>query len=170
MSFKSAVTPTANNETLLGRVKWFNNKSGYGFITVTSGVHSGLDIFVHHTGINVENQQYKYLVQGEYVNFVLEKPQSGDHEYHALKVNGINGGKLMCETRHEFKIARSAYKTNKTVPSNNATSEEEVRAPKSRGEGPRESETDKSGWTTVLRNTSTEKPLVRGRGRPPKGT
>ena len=168
MSFKSAVTPTANTETLLGRVKWFNNKSGYGFITVTSGVHSGQDIFVHHTGINVESQQYKYLVQGEYVNFVLEKPQSGDHPYHALQVNGINGGKLMCETRHEFKMARSAYKTNKVMPPNIDTNEDEVRAPKSRGEGPRESESDKSVWTTVSRNAPAEKQAVRGRGRPPR--
>ena len=65
MSFKNAVTSSVAGDTLTGRVKWFNNKAGYGFITVTDGSRSGSDIFVHHSGINVENQQYKYLIQGE---------------------------------------------------------------------------------------------------------
>ena len=50
----------------LGRVKWFNNKAGYGFITVTDGDKSGSDIFAHHSSIGVSNQQYKYLVQSQY--------------------------------------------------------------------------------------------------------
>lgn len=70
-SYKDVVTPSAASEHLLGRVKWFNNKAGYGFITVTDGSRSGTDIFVHHSSVNVENQQYKYLVQGEYVEFDL---------------------------------------------------------------------------------------------------
>jgi CspA family cold shock protein len=73
MSSDKDVTPSAASEHLLGRVKWFNNKAGYGFITVTDGPKSGTDIFVHHSAINVENQQYKYLVQGEYVEFHLVK-------------------------------------------------------------------------------------------------
>ena len=52
-----------------GRVKWFNNKAGYGFITVTSGEHTGVDVFVHHSVIHVGSEQYRYLVQGEYVIF-----------------------------------------------------------------------------------------------------
>ena len=80
------VTPS---ERLNGRVKWFNNKSGYGFITVTDGAQSGTDIFTHHSVINVDNQQYKYLVQGEYVQFSLMKTTSGNHEWQASQVNGI---------------------------------------------------------------------------------
>ena len=56
------------NERLLGRVKWFNNKAGYGFITITDGTLSGTDVFVHHSSIKLQSeQQYRYLVQGEYV-------------------------------------------------------------------------------------------------------
>jgi CspA family cold shock protein len=113
MSSDKDVTPSAASEHLLGRVKWFNNKAGYGFITVTDGPRSGTDIFVHHSAINVENQQYKYLVQGEYVEFHLVKTDSEKHEWQASKVSGIKGGKLMCETRFDLKIARNEYKSVK---------------------------------------------------------
>ena len=96
-------------ESFIGRVKWFNNKTGYGFITVTDGQRSGNDIFVHHSAINVEGQ-YKYLVQGEYVEFTIVDTPSGKHTCQAGSVNGIKGGKLMCTTRHETNVARSAYK------------------------------------------------------------
>ena len=57
-----------------GRCKWFNNKAGYGFLTVvrsTDDTMVGKDVFAHHTGITVNNEQYRYLVQGEYVDFSL---------------------------------------------------------------------------------------------------
>jgi len=162
------VTPA--QERLIGRVKWFNNKAGYGFITVTDGVRSGSDVFVHHSSVNVENQQYKYLVQGEYVEFSLIKTASGNHEWQASNVSGINGGKLMCETRREFKIARNNYKNDSSdVPLEPAKVEINVeavkpprqprvpkdasaapkqRAPRARGEGPREGDSKKE-WTLV---------------------
>ncbi len=91
------------SELMIGRVKWFNNKAGYGFITVTDGPKSGNDVFVHHTAIAVANQQYKYLVLGEYVEFSLASIQGGRHEFNATDVRGIKGGKLMCENRSDFK-------------------------------------------------------------------
>ena len=40
---------SSNSNKLVGNVKWFNNKSGYGFITVMSeSPHKGQDIFAHH--------------------------------------------------------------------------------------------------------------------------
>lgn len=108
----SAVTSsaTASDQTILGRVKWFNNKAGYGFITITDGPRSGSDIFVHHSAISVINQQYKYLVQGEYVEFSLVSTQGGAHEFNAANVSGVKGGKLMCETRLEFKNSKTSAK------------------------------------------------------------
>jgi CspA family cold shock protein len=105
MSSDSSATTSAA-ERFTGRVKWFNNKAGYGFITVTDGARSGSDIFVHHSGLGVSSDQYKYLVQGEYVDFDMVSVQGGAHETQASNVSGIKGGKLMCETRHEFKVAR----------------------------------------------------------------
>jgi len=152
-----AVTSSASSERLTGRVKWFNNKTGYGFITVTDGERSGSDIFVHHSTIGVSSQQYKYLVQGEYVDFDLSSTQGGAHEFQATNVVGIKGGKLMCETRHEFKVARTNYKSTQVsepvtvtrqrrVPNTNtsANTKSSVRA---RGEGPRDSA--KKEWTIV---------------------
>lgn len=106
-------TETTAVEHLIGRVKWFNNKVGYGFITITDGNRSGSDIFVHHSAINVENQQYKYLVQGEYVEFDLVKTDSQQHEWQGSNIIGIKGGKLMCETRRDLKIARSQYRNDR---------------------------------------------------------
>lgn len=112
-SYKNVVTLSADKH-LIGRVKWFNNKSGYGFITVTDEYRSGIDVFVHHSAINVEKQQYKYLVQGEYVEFDLIKVHSDKHEWQASCVSGISGGKLMCETRRDLKIAKNDYNATKS--------------------------------------------------------
>jgi cold shock CspA family protein len=108
MSTTTAVT--SSTEALLGRVKWFNNRDGYGFITVTDGPRSGSDIFVHHSSIKVVSEQYKYLVQGEYVEFVLVATPGSKHEFQASDVSGVKGGKLMCETRNESRQARSQFR------------------------------------------------------------
>lgn len=165
-----------HSEHLTGRVKWFNNKAGYGFITVTDGSRSGTDIFVHHSTVNVENQQYKYLVQGEYVEFDLVKTESQTHEWQASNVAGIKGGKLMCETRRELKFARTEYKTDKQPeekvsepktprqraprePASFESSAPRQRNARARGEGPRESTGvrestgDKKEWSLVAKDT-----------------
>lgn len=108
MSTTSQYTPVATFEEGLrvtGRVKWFNNKAGYGFISVEtqSGVR---DVFVHHSAINVNQEQYKYLVQGEYVEFECSRVEDSQHEWQASTVRGLNGGKLMCETRRDIRESR----------------------------------------------------------------
>jgi len=94
---------------LTGRVKWFNNKTGFGFITAlgdSEGVKDGSDVFVHHSTVKVAQEQYRYLVQGEYVEFVLSKTaDSSKHEFQAADVSGVKGGKLICETRWESRAS-----------------------------------------------------------------
>jgi len=86
----------------LGRVKWFNNKAGYGFLKVVENDGSESDdVFVHHSSIKVSKEQFKYLVQGEYIDFTIGSVESGEHKFQATEVSGVNGCKLMCETRNE---------------------------------------------------------------------
>ena len=68
----------------------------------------GSDVFAHHSEIGVGEDQYRYLVQGEYVEFVVVKTTSGNHEFQCSTIRGIHGGQLICETRH---AAREQYKT-----------------------------------------------------------
>ena len=96
-------SPTLQEEgdkRLQGRVKWFNNRAGFGFLTVLSGPNVNKDVFVHHSNINVSSEQYKYLIEGEYVNFTLSKSDSSEHPFQASNVRGIEDGLLMCETRY----------------------------------------------------------------------
>jgi len=108
MSSENVDTHISNESIIIGRVKWFNNKAGFGFITVCDeGQYAGKDVFVHYSSIEVQNSQYKYLVQGEYVSFRLTTPANSQHEYQAANVSGIKGGNLMCETRRQNYVARA---------------------------------------------------------------
>ena len=103
-------TPNAGNnssERLTGRVKWFNNRAGFGFVTVLEGDKKDEDVFVHHSGIVVNSEQYKYLVQGEYVSFVLRESDNSDHPYQAGDVRGVYSAWLMCETRNANRSSRT---------------------------------------------------------------
>ena len=164
MSFTSAsVTPSMETTTsMLGRVKWFNNKAGYGFITVTDGIKSGSDIFVHHSAIVVSTQQYKYLVQGEDVQFILSDNAGGVHQFVATNVTGVKGGSLMCETRHESKNTRVSDKSgDSNAPRTpRLSSSDGTRKPmynksnvvRARGGGPRDGQRQRDGqkdWCLV---------------------
>ena len=153
-------SPVSPSERFTGRVKWFNNKAGYGFVTVTDGPQAGSDIFVHHSVIAVSNQQYKYLVQGEYIEFSISPTQSGTHAFQASNICGIKGGKLMCETRNEFKIARNSYKTSTSTssqPKPVVTKNEKVTLPQHRKQPTDE---DTKEWTLIKGNKQTEETQV----------
>jgi cold shock CspA family protein len=105
------------NTRQTGRVKWFNNRAGYGFVTLTRGKACGRDIFAHHSGIKVGSEQYKYLVQGEYVEFDSCKSNNDKHPLQACNICGVDNGKLMCETRNENRQNRNPeYNRNNVRP------------------------------------------------------
>ena len=54
-----------------GKVKWFNNEKGYGFIEYSNTE----DIFVHYSAIRIEG--YKSLSEGDVVNFDLIETSKG---------------------------------------------------------------------------------------------
>jgi cold shock CspA family protein len=160
--------PTTTDKTTVsktsGRVKWFNNKSGYGFITISAGDHEGEDIFVHHSSITVQKEQYRYLVQGEYVEFVLKEMHDNEHKWQASDVGGISGGKLMCETRLETRATR----TETTTAAPTSTTQKQQRSSyrvRPHGPGPREG----YEWMLVRRRASTGRTEhAPARSRPPR--
>ena len=110
-------------QRILGRVKWFNNKLGYGFITYRSFAaptftnstlthNSELnylntneterkekDIFVHWSHLVISGKEFHTLYQGEYVEFSIIPCDLGDqqkkHTIQAHDVTGPNRGPLM---------------------------------------------------------------------------
>jgi len=121
------MSATQETQRLTGMVKWFNNKSGFGFITVRSeGEFAGKDIFAHYSAIRVTNAQYKYLVQGEYVDFNLSRSDNENHEYNAMDITGVLDGPILCETRRLVNQEQSNKKNTKK--SADAQEEEAVAA------------------------------------------
>ncbi len=62
-----------------GKVKWFNNTKGYGFI----GQESGPDVFVHYSAIQMEG--FKTLQEGEAVEFEVVQGQKGPQADKVMK-------------------------------------------------------------------------------------
>jgi CspA family cold shock protein len=55
-----------------GKVKWFNEQKGFGFIQSDEG---GPDVFVHHSAIQVEG--FRTLAEGQPVEFEAEASEKG---------------------------------------------------------------------------------------------
>jgi CspA family cold shock protein len=62
--------------SMTGKVKWFNESKGYGFITLDDdGNGNSQDCFVHYSAI--EGDGYRTLTEGESVTFELVQGQKG---------------------------------------------------------------------------------------------
>jgi len=62
-----------------GKVKWFSNQKGYGFITP----ENGKDVFVHHTAITGDG--YKSLEEGQEVEFEIKQGPKGEQAVNVVK-------------------------------------------------------------------------------------
>jgi len=66
-----------------GRVKWFNDNKGYGFIEH----ESGKDVFVHYSAIQAEG--FKSLKEGESVQFELVDGPKGPLAQNVTKIHQV---------------------------------------------------------------------------------
>jgi CspA family cold shock protein len=62
-----------------GKVKWFNNSKGYGFI----GREDGADVFVHYSAITGDG--YRSLQEGDEVEFEIVDGQKGPQAANVTK-------------------------------------------------------------------------------------
>jgi len=63
-----------------GKVKWFSDQKGYGFIEQDDGK----DLFVHHTAITGEG--FKPLLEGQRVRFEVEESPKGPKAKNVEKI------------------------------------------------------------------------------------
>ncbi len=66
-------------QRVTGKVKWFNNAKGYGFI----GREGGSDVFVHYTAIVGDG--YRSLQEGDSVEFEIVQGQKGPQAANVIK-------------------------------------------------------------------------------------
>jgi CspA family cold shock protein len=64
-----------------GKVKWFNEKKGFGFIIPDEG---GSDLFVSYSAIQAEG--FRTLKEGDAVSFEVEQGQKGPKAANVLKI------------------------------------------------------------------------------------
>jgi CspA family cold shock protein len=67
-----------------GKVKWFNNAKGYGFI----GREDGPDVFVHYSSIQLDG--YKTLKEGDDVEFDIVQGQKGAQADAVVRLRGVS--------------------------------------------------------------------------------
>jgi CspA family cold shock protein len=68
-------------ERVIGTVKWFNGTKGYGFLAREGGE----DVFVHFSAIQGEG--YRNLVEGQKVEFSIERGPKGLQASNVVVVN-----------------------------------------------------------------------------------
>jgi len=66
-----------------GKVKWFNNAKGYGFI----GREDGPDVFVHYSSIQLDG--YKTLKEGDDVEFDIVQGQKGAQADAVIRLRAV---------------------------------------------------------------------------------
>lgn len=84
-----------DNQKRVGVVKWFSHRKGFGFLTTVDNPDKVEDVFAHYSAINTEDNVYKNLYEGEYIEFSTVEDDKGQTT--AQNITGIKGGNLLCQ-------------------------------------------------------------------------
>ena len=92
----------------IGKVKWFNNAKGYGFILRDSG---GEDLFAHFSSIQMEG--YRTLKAGQEVEFEVVEGAKGLHAVEIKPLEQVESENSIAESQQDDQIPESspAYAT-----------------------------------------------------------
>jgi CspA family cold shock protein len=66
-----------------GKVKWFNDAKGFGFIAPDDG---GNDLFVHHSNISANG--FRTLAEGAAVEFEAQEGRKGPEAANVRQIDG----------------------------------------------------------------------------------
>ena len=70
-----------------GKVKWFNDAKGFGYITPDDG---GKDLFAHHSSIQMDG--FKSLKRGDRVEFDITDDPKGPRASNVRRIDDAGGG------------------------------------------------------------------------------
>lgn len=73
-----------------GKVKWFNNAKGYGFVLADAG---GDDLFVHYSSIQMDG--YRTLRAGQDVTFDIKEGPKGLHAVNVQMIGDFDDGEAV---------------------------------------------------------------------------
>lgn len=98
-----------------GKVKWFNNAKGYGFILPEEG---GEDLFVHYSSVEMEG--YKTLKAGQTVEYETVKSPKG---FHAVNIRALDEEESTSEEVEEAPAAESVAAPSQSEAPQESTTE-----------------------------------------------
>ena len=98
-----------------GKVKWFNNAKGYGFVIAEAG---GEDLFVHYSSIQMDG--YKTLKAGQDVEFDIEQGPKG---LHAVNIRSFDSAPVKAPSPIHERRAGDSERPTKPVFSASARTE-----------------------------------------------
>lgn len=76
------------NKITIGKIKWYNEKKGFGFIKPERGSE---DVFVHHTAIKYDKYYSQILRKSDIVKFNIIKTEKGLEAKDVKKIESSSG-------------------------------------------------------------------------------
>jgi len=147
---------------ITGKVKWFSNRKGFGFIIPTSdNAPTGEDetIFVHHSSI-FSDGDYRTLVEGAEVEFEVEKEESG--KLKAINVTAPGGGSLKPPPRDRRRRGRKGKGSGESGDEAVSGDEEGKKGGGRNGGKKKESKPREPPFHSVIEDTVKEKIAAKG--------